>query len=63
MGGKLMNFYSEDLTNLLLEDILVEVCADLQSIEEMEKSKVVVKENQNFAKDLLREINQYEQDA
>ena len=29
MGGKLINFYSEDLTNMLLDDFLMEVVRDL----------------------------------
>ena len=29
MGGKLMNFYSDDLTNMLLDDILEDVVIDL----------------------------------
>lgn len=29
MGGKLINFYSEDLTNMLLDDILADVVFDL----------------------------------
>jgi len=39
MGGKLINYYSDDLTNMLLEDILSEVAIDLQKIERKEKKK------------------------
>ena len=30
MGGKLIHFYQEDLTNMLLEDILTETAMDMQ---------------------------------
>lgn len=39
MGGKLMNFYSDDLTDMLLDDLLLDVVHDLQSIEAKERKK------------------------
>ena len=33
MAGRLITFYADDLAGLLLEDILTETVADLQSIE------------------------------
>lgn len=49
MGGKLINFYSEDLTNLLLDDILHDCVVDLQKIEQMEKQKQVTQESKELA--------------
>lgn len=37
MGGKMMYFYADDLTNLLLDDILAEIVFDLQDIENKER--------------------------
>jgi hypothetical protein len=33
MGGRMMHYYSDDLTDLLLDDILEDVAKDLQAIE------------------------------
>ena len=33
MGGRMMHYYSDDLTELLLDDILGEIAIDLQKIE------------------------------
>lgn len=39
MGGKLINYYSQDLTQLLLDDILKEVAIDLQNCEQKQKRR------------------------
>jgi hypothetical protein len=39
MGGKLMNFYADDLTDALLDDLLGDIVIDLQHIEAKERKK------------------------
>lgn len=39
MGGKLMNFYADDLTEMLLDDLLYDAVVDLQGIEAKERKK------------------------
>ena len=63
MGGRLINFYSEDLTNMLLDDILVEVVRDLQHIESLEKNKQTVHQTKELAHNLLKEVMNYETEA
>lgn len=63
MGGKLINFYSEDLTSYLLDDILAEVVRDLQHIEALEKQKQQVHQSKRLAQDLLKTVVDYESEA
>jgi len=56
MGGKLMNFYADDLTDLLLDDLLLDVVRDLQAIEQKERQKHLSSEGAQFAEDLLKHV-------
>jgi hypothetical protein len=63
MGGKLIHFYQEDLTNLLLEDILTETAIDMQQIAEQERDKQVVDKTQEMAQDLMATLLDFENEA
>lgn len=56
MGGKLIHFYQDDLTELLLDDFLEEIVKDLQSIEQKERKKIVINQSKDLAENLLKHI-------
>lgn len=56
MGGKLMNFYADDLTEMLLDDFLIDIVKDLQEIETKERKKQQATESANFAEELLKHV-------
>lgn len=56
MGGKLINFYQDDLTDLLLDDLLLDVVKDLQVIEEKERKKQASVESASYAEELLKHV-------
>lgn len=60
MGGRLIAFYADDLSELLLEDFLTETAKDLQKIEAQERKKVAEKDVEKFAKDLLQSLADYQ---
>ena len=41
MGGRLINFYADDLAEMLLNDFLCETVLDLQAIEGKQADKIV----------------------
>jgi hypothetical protein len=41
MGGRLINFYADDLAEMLLNDFLGETVLDLQAIEGKQVDKIV----------------------
>jgi hypothetical protein len=59
MGGTLMHYYSDDLTDLLLEDILEDVAKDLQAIELKQREKNVVHESKAMAENILKHISDF----
>ena len=56
MGGKLIHFYQDELTELLLEDFLQEIVKDLQVIEQKERKKIVINQSKDLAENLLKHI-------
>lgn len=56
MGGKLIHFYQDELTELLLEDFLEEIVKDLQVIEQKERKKIVINQSKDLAENLLKHI-------
>ncbi len=56
MGGKLIHFYQDELTELLLEDFLEEIVRDLQVIEQKERKKIVINHSKDLAENLLKHI-------
>ena len=54
-----MHYYSDDLTELLLDDILGEIAQDLQNIENKQKDKNVVHESKALAENIMQHINEF----
>ena len=63
MGGKLIHFYQEDLTNMLLADILNETAIDMQQIAEQERDKQVVDKTQEMAQNLMSTMLDFQNEA
>lgn len=63
MGGKLIHFYQEDLTNMLLEDILTETAVDMQQIAEKERDKQVVDKTRQIAEKALSSLLDFQNEA
>lgn len=59
MGGKLMNYYSDDLTEMLLDDFLEDIVRDLQNIESKERKKQIVHHSKQLASDLLKHVTEF----
>jgi len=45
MGGRMMYFYADDLTNMLMEDILRDTVMELQEIESKERTNQSIHES------------------
>ena len=45
MGGRIMHYYSDDLTELLLNDILMDTLRELQVVEQKQRKSEVVHES------------------
>ena len=54
-----MHYYSDDLTDLLLDDILEDVAKDLQKIELKQRETNVVHESKAMAENILKHINDF----
>jgi len=59
MAGRLITFYADDLSALLLEDILSETVADLQKIESKSRKQYQEKETEAVVKDILGLLADY----
>lgn len=59
MGGRLIAFYADDLTELMFEDFLTETVQSLQSIEDKTRAKLNDHEAEKLAADILDEIRDY----
>lgn len=59
MGGRLIAFYADDLTELMFEDFLTETVQSLQSIEDKTRAKLNDIEAEKLAADILDEIRDY----
>ena len=51
-----MHYYADDLTDMMLDDILIEVAMDLQNIEHKQRDKEVVNEGKQMAENILKHI-------
>jgi hypothetical protein len=59
MGGRLIAFYADDLTELMFEDFLSETVQSLQSIEDKTRAKLSDVETDKLAADILDVIKEY----
>lgn len=62
MSGRLINFYSDDLAELLLDDFLLETVGELQMIEKHTAKEYATSEAKQVAKNLLHTLVQYQND-
>ena len=59
MSGRLINFYSDDLAELLLNDFLLETVVELQKIEKQAMKDYSNGEAKQVAENLLHTLVQY----
>ena len=59
MCGRMMHYYSDDLTDMLLDDILEGVAKDLQAIELKQRETNVVHESKAMAENILKHITDF----
>lgn len=45
MGGRMIHYYADDLTDMLVDDILYDTVVELQNIEEKERNTHTVNES------------------
>lgn len=45
MGGRMMHYYADDLTEMLLDDVLYDTVKELQNIEEKERKSHTINES------------------
>jgi len=60
MAGRLITFYSDDLAQLIMEDILTETVADLQRIETLTRRDYAEKETTIVVNDILSMLADYQ---
>lgn len=60
MAGRLITFYSDDLSALILEDILSETVADLQKIETLTRKQYAEKETEAVVNNILGMLADYQ---
>ena len=60
MGGRMISFYADDLTELLLEEFLGETVVELQKIEEKSADKLVQEDAKLYAENLLKNLVDYQ---
>jgi len=60
MGGRVVHYYSDDLTEMLLDDILADTVRELQAVEQKQKNTFVVNESKQLAENLLKHIVDFE---
>ena len=56
----MMYYYADDLTEMLVDDILADTVKELQQIEEKERSNQAVNEGQQLAQNLLKHVVDYQ---
>jgi hypothetical protein len=56
MGGRLIHYYADDLTDLLLEDVLMDTVMELQVIEQKERESNTIHESKQLAENLLKHV-------
>jgi hypothetical protein len=59
MGGRLVAFYADDLTELLVEDFLHETVVELQRIEKIAEKQYESSEVQNLAENIMGALADY----
>ena len=60
MGGRMMHYYADDLTEMLLDDILKETVFELQDIENKERDNQAVHESKQLAENLLKHVTDFQ---
>jgi len=60
MGGRMIHYYSDDLTDLLLDDILADTVRELQANEQKARTQVKTTESKELAENLLMHIAEYQ---
>ena len=60
MGGRLISYYSEDLTEMLLDDFLIDTAAELQKLENSHRKDFSREEAKNTAEALLKTLVDYQ---
>lgn len=60
MGGRYIHYHSDDLTDMLLDDILQETVIELQNIESKMKKSAYEGESKKLAENLLQHITDYQ---
>jgi len=60
MGGRIMHYYSDDLVEMLLNDMLADTAAELQAVEEKQRKSEVVHESKQLAENLMKHIVDYQ---
>ena len=59
MGGRLINFYADDLAELLLQDFLAETALELQRMEDTAEKNYSGEEAKMYAENLLKNLVDY----
>lgn len=59
MSGRLIAFYSDDLADALVDDLLREAAIDMNKIEEKERNKYQQKESAQLAEAIMEQIADY----
>ena len=60
MGGRLINFYADDIANLMLEDFLAETALELQRMEQNALKDYSGEEAKHVAEALLKTVIDYQ---
>ena len=56
----MMHYYADDLTEMLLDDILKETVFELQDIEKKERDNQAVHESKQLAENLLKHVTDFQ---
>lgn len=56
MGGRLIHFYADDLTEMLLDDMLLDTVIELQNVEQKERESNTIHESKQMAENLMKHI-------
>jgi hypothetical protein len=59
MGGRMMHYYSDDLTEMLLDDILHDTVLEMNALEGKQRNTEVVHESKGLAANILKHIVDY----
>ena len=56
MGGRLIHYYADDLTDMLLDDVLLDTVMELQLVEQKERETNTIHESKQLAENLMKHI-------